>query len=165
MTGTYENSAGIGVLNHYGPRGTEDGLLSGGALPVHGSINEITFYVRAEDFTAGVTTFDTQFTLPAGSIPIDALFDVETAITQTGGTTSTTLNVGTNGSEATNGFSIADAATSISTTTEYDSAGAGTWAAALAADTVVGVSITEGGGTITSIDGGKVKVTLRYAKA
>lgn len=163
MTGTYENSAGLGVYNHYGPRGTQDGVLSGGKLPAHGSVEEMVIYITADDFGTG-TTFDTQFTLPAGSIPLDAIFEVTTAITQTGGTTSTTLHVGTNGSEATNGFSISDAATSLAVITERDSSGAGTWAAALAADTVVGVAVVEGGGTITSIDGGEVKVTVRYFK-
>jgi hypothetical protein len=160
---SYEDTAGLNVFTHYGPRETEDGVLGGGELPGKGSIQEVVVYVKDTDFGSD-ETFDTQRSLPAGAIPIDATFDVEEAITQTGGTTSLTLNVGTNGSEGTNGFSISDAATSISTTTEVDSSGAGTWAAALAAETAIGVSLVAGGGTITSVDGGKVKIVIRYRK-
>lgn len=161
---SYENTAGLGVLNHFGQRTLQDGVMGGGKLPVHGSIDEFVVYIRAEDFGSD-ETFDTQFTLPAGSIPLDAVFEVTEAITQTGGTTSLTLNVGTNGSEGTNGFTITDAATSIAVVTELDAAGDGTWAGvALAADTLVGVSLVAGGGTITSVDGGECKVTIRYRK-
>lgn len=160
---TIENTAGIGVNNHYGPRELQDGLLGGGKLPLHGSIDEMVIYVKHTDFGSD-ETFDTQFTLPAGAMPIDATFEVTEAITQTGGTTSLTLYVGTNGSESTNGFSISDAATSIATTSEVDSSAAGTWAAALAADTVVGVSLVAGGGTITSVDAGEAKIVVRYRK-
>lgn len=160
---SFEDSAGLGVFNHFGPRYTQEGVLSGGKLPVQGSIDEMVIYVRAEDFGTD-ETFDTQFTLPAGSIPVDAIFEVTEAFTQTGGTTSLTLNVGTNGTEGTDGFSISDAATSLATTTEVDASGAGTWAAALAADTAVGVSLVAGGGTITSVDAGEAKIVVRYRK-
>ncbi len=160
---SFENSAGIGVFNHYGQRGTQDGVVGGGKLPVHGNIDELVVYVKADDFGSDFT-YDTQFTLPAGALPVDAMFEVTTAITQTGGTTSLTLNVGTNGSEGTNGFTITDAATSIAVVTELDAAGDGTWAAPLAADTLVGVSLVAGGGTITSVDSGEVKVVIRYRK-
>lgn len=159
----YENTAGIGVYNHYGPRGTQDGLLSGGKLPVHGSIEELVVYVTADDFGTD-ETFDTQLTIPAGSVPVDALFEVTTNITQTGGTTSLALYVGTAGSESTNGFSISDAATSITAVTELDASAAGTWAAALAADTTIGIALVAGGGTITSVDGGAAKIIVRYRK-
>jgi hypothetical protein len=161
---SFENSAGLGVNNSYGIRGTQDGIVGGGKLPVSGSIDEMVVYITAADFGAD-ETFDTRFTLPAGSVPLDALFEVTEAFTQTGGTTSLTLNVGTNGSEATNGFTITDAATSIAVVTELDAVGDGTWAnLALAADTAVGVSLVAGGGTITSVDGGAAKVVIRYRK-
>ena len=161
---SFENTAGLGVNNHFGQRGLQDGIVGGGRLPVHGSIDEVVVYVKHSDFGTD-ETFDTRFTMPAGAVPLDALFEVTEAFTQTGGTTSLTLNVGTNGSEGTNGFTITDAATSIAIVTELDAAGDGTWAnLALAADTLVGVSLVAGGGTITSVDAGEAKVTIRYRK-
>lgn len=164
---SYENSAinlaSGTAYNHYGTRGTQDGVVSGGELPSTGAFREAVIYVTAADFGTD-ETFDTQLSLPAGAIPEEAIFEVTEAFSQTGGTTSLTLNVGTNGSEDTNGFSISDAATSIAVVTEVDSSAAGTWAAALAADTAVGVSLVAGGGTITSVDGGAAKVIIRYRK-
>lgn len=164
----YENNAinlaSGSAYNHYGPRGTQDGVVSGGELHgVGGAYFEKVVYVTADDFGTD-ETFDTQLTLPAGAIPVEAVFEVTEAFTQTGGTTSLTLNVGTNGSEGTNGFSISDAATSLAITTEKDTSGAGTWAAALASDTAVGVSLVAGGGTITSVNAGAAKIIIRYNK-
>jgi len=163
MNGIYEGNTGLGVFNHYGPRGTQDGVVGGGKLPVHGNIDEMVVYVNSADFGTD-ETFDTQFTLPSGAIPVSAIFEVTEDFTQTGGTTSLTLNVGTSGSEGTNGYSISDAATTLSAVTELDSAAAGTWASALAADTLVGVSLVAGGGTITAVTGGEAKVVVRYYK-
>jgi len=167
---SYENSAGLGVNNHYGVRDTQDGIVGGGKLESSGSVVEAVVYVKAADFTvaAGVASFDTQLSLPAGAVPLDCLFDVSTAFTQTGGTTSTTLNVGTSGSAGTNGFTVTEAATSLAAVVEVDAAGDGTWAGtnpvSTSAATTVGVDIVAGGGTITSIDGGDAKIVIRYRK-
>jgi len=168
---TYENLAfpltSGTSYNQYGVRETEDGLASGGILHgAGGQFFEAVFYVRDTDFTvaSGAGTFDTRYTLPAGAIPTDAYFEVTEAFTQTGGTTSTTLAIGTNGTETTNGFSISDAATSLATTKELDTSGGGTWAAALATAAVVGVSLTAGGGAITAISAGRAKIVVRYRK-
>ena len=168
----FESNTGLGVVNHYGARGTQDGIASGGELAGgEGAIKEVVIFAKASDFTIDDATnasFDSRFSLPAGAVPIDCLFEVTTDFTQTGGTTSTTLNVGTSGSEGTNGFTITDAATSLSAVTELDAAGDGTWAGSTpvnaSADTVVGVQLTMGAGTITSIDGGEAKVVIRYIK-
>ena len=160
------------VVNHYGEREREDGIAAGGELAGgEGAIKEVVLFAKASDFTIDDATnasFDSRFSLPAGAVPIDALFEVTTAFTQTGGTTSTTLNVGTSGSEGTNGFTITDAATSLAAVIELDAAGDGTWAGTTPVnasdDTVVGVQLTLGGGTVTSIDGGEAKIVIRYRK-
>jgi hypothetical protein len=158
-----ESTNGLGTFARYGAPVTEQGLLGAGGVKSYGTVHEVVAYIDSSDFGAD-ETYATQLVIPAGAIPIDAVFDVTTAVTQTGGTTSLTLYVGTDGSEATNGFSITEAATTLATTTAVDSSGAGTWAAALAADTTVGVALVAGGGTITSVDGGKAKVVVRYHK-
>jgi len=164
------NPAGT-AYNQYGPRGTQDGLLSGGHIHKSGSIYELVVYAKAADFTIDDATnasFVTQFELPAAAVPIDCLFEVGTAITQTGGITSTTLNIGTSGSEGTNGFTMTEAATSLSAATELDAVGEGTWLGVSPVHatnaTAVGIQITMGGGTITSIDGCDVKAVIRYRK-
>ena len=65
---SYENSAGLGVNNHYGVRDTQDGIVGGGKLESSGSIQEAVVYFKASDFTvesATVAAFDTQLSLPA----------------------------------------------------------------------------------------------------
>ncbi len=172
-TGALNDSSGTN--NQYGPRDTQDGVVGGGDL--HGSAGlygEAVVYVKPEDFTfsGGAGLFNTQLSLPAGAIPVEAYFEVSEAFAQTGGTTSTTLTVGTSDelsppTEATitsNGFATTDASTGIPVVTEVDSSGAGTWAASLAAETPVGVALTSGGGAITACSAGEAKIVVRYIK-
>ena len=160
------------VVQHYGEREREDGIAAGGELAGgEGAIKEAVLFAKASDFTIDDATnasFVSRFSLPAGAVPIDCIFEVSEAFTQTGGTTSTTLNVGTSGSEGTNGFTITDAATSLAIVTEVDAAGDGTWAGVTpvnaSAATVVGVQLTLGGGTVTAVTAGAAKIVIRYRK-
>ena len=168
----FESNTGLGVTNHYGVRETEVGIASGGELAGgEGAVKEAVLFARASDFTIDDATnasFISRFSLPAGAVPIDCIFEVSEAFTQTGGTISTTLNVGTSGSEATNGFTITDAATSLAIVTEVDAVGDGTWAGVTpvnaSAATVVGVQLTLGGGTVTAVTAGAAKIVIRYRK-
>lgn len=160
---TVESNSGLGTNSRYGAPVTEQGVLGGGKAKTYGNYYEAVVYLDSSDFGTD-ETYSTNLSLPAGAIPVEAIFDLTTAITQTGGTTSLTLYVGTDGSESTNGFSITEAATTLAAVTSVDTSGAGTWASALAADTDVGVALVAGGGTITSVDGGKCKIVIRYRK-
>ena len=154
----YESNSGLGVFNQYGPRGTQDGVVSGGQLHgAGGSIFEHVVYITGDDFD-GATSFDTQLVVPAGSYLDEAIFEITEVFTV--GNADNVINIGTNGSESTNGVSIADPETAEVT---IDTSGAGTWAAALAADTTVGVSVT---GTTPSVAAGSgaAKVVLRFRK-
>lgn len=157
----YENNAfpltSGTAYNHYGARGTEDGVVSGGELPSAGVEKEVVVYITGDDF-AGTTSFDTQLSIPAGALFKEATFDVSEAFTL--GNADNVFNIGTNGSESTNGVSIANPdATGIT----QDTSGAGTWAAALAADTAVGVSVTGTTAGVTA-GAGKAKVVIKYVK-
>lgn len=155
---SFENSAGLGVNNQYGIRDTEAGLVSGGEVEGQGgSTFEKVVYITGDDF-AGGTSFDTVLTLPAGSFPIEAVFEVTEVFTL--GNADNVFNIGTNGTESTNGFAIANP--DVLGVTK-DTSGAGTWAAALAADTAVGVSVTGTTAGVTA-GSGKAKVILRYTK-
>lgn len=155
----FESNTGLGVLNHYGERGTQDGVAGGGDLPGNGAIKEATIYIKGEDFGAG-TSFDTQYTIPAGSKFIEAYCEVTEAFAL-GGTTPT-INVGTNTSEGTNyGIELSEAQAEA-TGNVYNGTGAGTWASPLAADTAIGVALDGTTPTVTSA--GKAKVVIRYVK-
>lgn len=153
---TIESNTGLGVLAHYGPRGVEDGLLSGGKVQAVGTEFEAVVYITGDDF-GGTAGFNTLLTIPAGSFLTDATLEVEEVFTV--GNADNVINVGTDTSELTNGVQILDPETAAVT----KDAGNGTWAAALAADTVVGVSVT---GTTASIaaGSGKAKVVLSFTK-
>lgn len=155
---SFENTAGLGVQNHYGPRGKQDGIVAGGKLPVHGSVDEIVVYINGSDFGTG-TDFLTRATLPAGALVLDVMAEVTEAFVL-GGTTPT-INVGTDGSEGTNyGLELSEAqAEAVGT---YSDTAAGTWAAVLAADTPISVALDGTSPTVTSA--GAAKVVIRYSK-
>lgn len=146
-----------GVNVNYGTRDTEQGIASGGEIHGAGAEIEKVVYITGDDFNGG-TSFNTQLTIPAGAFPIEATFEISEAFTV--GNADNVINIGTDTSESTNGFSIADPETAEVT---KDTSGAGTWAAALAADTAVGVSVTGTTAAITA-GSGKAKVVIRYTK-
>jgi hypothetical protein len=157
---SYENSAGLGVNNHYGARDTQDGIVGGGKLESSGSVVEAVVYARGSDFTSGA--FDTQLTIPAGSKFVSAIAEVTEAFVL-GGTTPT-INVGTSGSADTDyGIELSEA--NGETVGTYFAEGTnGTWSqtAVLANDTVVAVELD--GTTPTVTDAGAMKVVIRYIK-
>ena len=159
----YENNAinlATGTAyNHYGPRGTEDGVVSGGQVHGNGVVQEAVIYVTGDDFGSG-TDFDTQLTIPAGSKFIEAYAEVTEAFALGG--TSPTINVGTNGSEGTNYAIELAEADAEAAGQYYNSTGAGTWASVLSADTTVGVALDGTSPTVTSA--GQMKVVIRYIK-
>jgi len=155
---TLENTAGLGVNNHYGHRETEYGKVGGGKLPVQGSVDEIVIYVKGSDFDGG-TSFDTKAYIPAGSLVREAYAEVTEAFAL-GGTTPT-MNVGTSGSAGTN-YSIELSEANAEATGQYDGTPAGTHAAVLAADTTIAVELD--GTTPTVTDAGQMKVVIRYIK-
>lgn len=156
----FESNTGLNVTNHYGERGTQDGIASGGELAGgEGSIKEAIVYIDGESFGSG-TDFATRFTIPAGSKFLEAQCEVTEAFAL-GGTTPT-INVGTDGSEGTNyGIELSEAQAEA-VGTYYNGTGAGTWANPLAADTVISVALDGTTPTVTSA--GAAKVVIRYIK-
>lgn len=155
---TIESNTGLGTFSRYGPPGRQHGLLSGGDVKAFGSVKEAVIYIKGTDFGSG-TTFDTQYTLPAGAVVQEVVAEVTTAFAL-GGTTPT-MNVGTNGSAGTNyGIELSEANAEAAGT--YEGTLAGTWANPLAADTVIGVELDGTSPTVTSA--GEAKVVIRYSK-
>ena len=148
-----ENSAGLGVNNRYGPLLTPDGVA--GVFKTAGAENELVIEFSGTNVNDDVISGF----LPAGSKPIEVYVEVK-SVFAVGGTTPT-LEVGTDGSEATNGFSISEAqleAVGTYVITSFN----GTWAARLAADTTVSAALAGTSPTVTSA--GEARIVIRYAR-
>lgn len=145
-----------GVHNHYGAREVGKGQ---GTTSTEGFINELTLdidgeLVGNEDFPLLAPQ------LPAGA-KIDAVFLEVSEVFVLGGTTPV-LEVGTAGTEATNGVTITEAELEAVGVYDVTSALSGTWLAGLAAVTNLGLAL--GGTTPTVTDAGKARIVIRYIK-
>lgn len=142
------------VSNHYGSRDTGK---TQGNIKTEGSMNELTLDID------GTMVGNEAFPLIAPSLPAGAVIeDVYAHVTEAfvlGGTTPV-IEVGTEGSEATNGVTISEAQAEATGTYDLTSALAGTWAAPLAAATTVGIDLAGTTPTVTSA--GKMRLVIRY---
>lgn len=150
----FENSAGLGVHNFFGPRGTR---APKGGIKTEGSIQEMTFDIWGSSFSEDYADYN-KVLLPKGALIVNAFAHVSEVFVLGG--TDPVIAVGTKGTEATNGVSIDEA--------EAEAVGVvkltptGTWASALTEDTEVSFAL---GGTLPTVtDAGKVRVTVRYVK-
>ena len=144
------------VNSQYGPRKSNNVV---GNVKTEGVMNEL-----AIEFDGGVVS-DGAYPLLAPVLPAGAVIeDVYLKVTEAfvlGGTTPV-IDVGTEGSEATNGFTVTEAQGEAIGTYDLTGALSGTWAAPLAAETTVGILLGGGGGnTVTAAGVGKV--IIRYA--
>lgn len=145
------------VNNQYGQRDTGD---TNGVAKTEGFINELTIDLNGGNVGDGAYALLAP-TLPAGAIIEDVYMEV-TEVFVLGGTTPV-IDVGTETSEATNGFTITEAQAEALGSYDLTGALSGTWAAPLAAATTVGV-LLGGGGSNTVTAAGKAKLVIRYAK-
>jgi len=142
------------VNNHYGAFETGD---TQGNVKTEGFRNELSIDMDAAMLTAEAFTLLAP-TIPAGSLVESVILEVTEAFAL-GGTTPTIL-VGTNGSEVTNGFVTSEAQAEAVGTYDLTATLTGTWAAGLAADTVVGVEL--GGTTPTNGTAGQARFVIKY---
>ena len=144
--------------NQYGPRGTQDSIvLSGGDIHGSGAEKELVIYLEGADFAGGAVAVASSGTLPAGSVVIGATMEITSAITM--GNADNDITVGTSTSSATNGVDFDNLAGAVGTYVQ--DAINGTWAAPLAADTIVEIDVS---GTTPSMDDGQAKIVIRYTK-
>lgn len=144
------------VHNQYGPRNAGKTV---GVFDTDGAIKELVIDIDGTIVGAGAYPLLAP-KLPAGAIIEDVYLVVEEAFVL-GGTTPV-IDIGTEGSEATNGFTITEAQAEAAATYDLTSALSGTWAAGLAAATTVGILL--GGGTPTVTSAGKARVVIRYVQ-
>ena len=156
---TIESTNGLGTKTVYGPRTSDEVSLGKGI--VNGVTKEVRLVVKSEsatvaDFDGQLDDFD-DVILPAGALPRRIVVRVKEAYVL-GGTTPV-ISVGTEGTESTNGGDLAEASAEAAGTYEITSFN-GTWAAALAADTVLGVNL--GGTTPTITAAGISEFVVEY---
>lgn len=168
---TYETSKfGNGVLtgaggnvvqnvhNHFGPRDTGETV---GVFKTEGGENQLTLNITGEMLNrGGVDEILVPPTLKGGFVISDVYARVTEAFVL-GGTTPT-IAVGTQGSEATNGFTLTEAQAEAVGMYNLTSALVGTWAAPINVDTVVGIAL--GGTSPTVAAGGSVDIIVKYTK-
>lgn len=146
---------GSGVRSRYGPLSVPDGL--GGKTRTAGGVDEYIIEFSGDD----INNDDFQKPIvPSGSLLIDAYAEVETAFAL-GGTTPT-IDIGTDGSEGTNGVDMTESQAENAGTYDIKGTPNGTWASSLAADTTVSVAL--GGTSPTVTSAGKCRVVLRFVK-
>lgn len=144
------------VHNHYGPRKTGNVV---GVVKTEGAFREASFDLDGVQLNAGSFALLAPV-LPKGAVIDDVYIKVEEAF-DLGGTTPV-IEIGTEGSEATNGFTISETQAENPGTYKLTSALSGTWAAPLAADTQVGVLLAAASNP-TATDDGFMRVIIRYS--
>lgn len=143
------------VNNHYGTRDT--GKTSG-VHTMTGTMKELVLNI--DGTMVGNAAYPLIVpTLPAGAHVDEVFAEVSEAFALGG--TSPTIEVGTETSEATNGFTITEAQAEATGTYDLTGALSGTWAAVLAAETTLGLAQAGTSPTVTSA--GKMKVVIRYS--
>lgn len=144
------------VNNHYGQRDTGKTV---GTVYTAGNVRELSLDIDG-DMVGNAAFALLAPTLPAGAVIKEAYVEVSEAFVL-GGTTPV-INVGTEGSESTNGVDVSEAQAEAVGTYDITSTLAGTWAAPLAAATTVGISLSGTSPTVT--DAGKMRMVLRYVQ-
>lgn len=154
----FENSAGLGVDNFYGPRSTTEGI--GGHISQDGAHQEIVieFGTAVPGETGVANRMRNRVTIPANSLVTRVYLDVETPGVMTG--TTPTILVGTDTSEVTNGFVVTEAQAEAAGVTDLTSTLTGTWAAGLLTDTSVSVVLGGTSPTLTAV--GRYKFVIEY---
>ena len=149
----YESNTGLGVTNHYGE------FKLGNTVGVHTSRDrevELNMDLNGEAVTNGGPLL-VDYKLPAGA-DITRVYLVVTEAA-TFGNADNVVDVGTDTTEATNGFTITDTQLGALGVTDLTSELSGTWAAPLAAATTIGHVVS---GTTASMTGGLAKVIIKY---
>ncbi len=137
-----------GVDNFYGPRTRIEGQQ--GEVLTAGAIKQMVLEFTGDNHTT--------FTgiLPASAKVLRAIVNTDVVAVVTG--TTPALEIGTDTSEVTNGFTITEAQLEALGTVEITTFN-GTWALELQAQTTVGLALS---GTSPTFDGGEYRVIIEY---
>lgn len=150
-----ESSTGLGVSQYYGVRDTGDTL---GQYRTAGAQRELSIHMTGETLShliIGPTD------IPAGSVITKAYVRVTEVFVLAG---ASVVEVGTDGSEVTNGVSLLEADLEAVGYVDVTAQLAGTWdaEAVLAADTRVGVAFSAG--SVTTASAGQATLVIEYTQ-
>lgn len=143
------------VSNHYGPRSVGQ---TQGAGKTEGFENQLVFNITGKDVANGAFALTVAPFLPKGADITKVYASVTEAFVLSG--TTPAIEIGTEGSEATNGFTVSEAQAEAEGYYDLTSALSGTWASPLAAATTVGIALSGTSPTVT--DAGVLKVVVKY---
>ena len=150
-----ESNTGLNVSQHYGARETGHGA---GQYPTSGITRELGIQLTGELLSDLI--FD-PIVIPAGSVILKASVKVTEAFDLAA---SSVVEVGTDGSEATNGVSLLEADLESTGYVDVTAQLSGTWdaEAVLAADTPVGITFFAG--SVTDATVGEAELVIEYTK-
>lgn len=155
----YEDNTGLGVNNHYGVRATGGGV---GLEHGEGSTHILRIDLTGQSIADAVAGYVPPVVVPKGALFRTATLRVDEAFVVTG--TSPTIEIGSAGSTATNGFVVTEAELEALGTKALTSVGVGTWAFAsttgLAAAAKVAIALE--GDTVVATTAGKATLILEY---
>lgn len=158
QTSKFGGSANVTVVtnvnNHYGPRKSGGEV---GVVKTEGKVYEMNVDFDADAVSNGAFPLLAPV-LPAGAMIENVYLKVHEAFSLSG--TTPAIEIGTEGSEATNGFTISEAQAEAAGSYDVTSALSGTWASPLAAETTVGIALS--GTTPAVTAAGKAEVVVRY---
>lgn len=157
-----ENTSGLNVLSRYGPVGVPDGAV--GVIKTEGGLNQLTFDVSHVELAAPGTYLNDVAKLPAGAIVKDVDVYVSEAFSAMPNDDNI-VNIGTDGSAATNGVAVQDAAIESAGHVELADATIalnGTFANRLAAETSVSVELSGTSASSYAPTAGEMKVVITY---
>jgi hypothetical protein len=162
-----ESSSGLGVNSRYGPVIIPDEAV--GSIKTEGFKNQLTCYVSHVGLADPGTYLNQVYTIPAGSIIVDIDVFVTEAFSAFPNVDNI-VNIGTDGSAATNGIAVQDAV--WISTGHYNMADAtiaqnNTWGASaiLAADTDVSFELSGTSATTYAPTAGEATVVITYYHA
>ncbi len=152
----YENTAGIGVNNHYGVRTTGGGV---GVETSDNSVHLLRIDLTGDSINDAVAGFVPPVVIPKGALFKSARLRVDEAFNLTG--TTPTVQIGSAGSVATNGFVLSETELENVGTKVPASAGAGTWSTTSTTGLTAAAKVAFAlGGTTPAVARGSGKATL-----
>lgn len=142
------------VNNHYGQKFAEGSV---GHVNTSGAMNELVIDLDSDMLAAGTLPLQNPI-IPNGARVTQVMMEVNEAFVMTG---TPVIDIGTAGSEATNGFTITEGQLEALQTYDLTSALSSGWATGFVADTEVSLVISSG--AATSADKlGKARVIITY---
>lgn len=146
------------VHNNYGDRDSGETV---GVFKTEGGEYELTLNITGEMLNRGGTDEILVPPVIKGGFKIEAVYARVTEVFVASGTTPT-VEVGTQGTEVTNGFNLSEAQLEALGTYDLTSTLGGTWAAPINVDTTVGIAL---GGTLPVVtDAGSVDIIVKYTR-